>query len=234
MKKTVAIHQPNYVPWLGFFNKLSRSDVFVFLDDVQFPKTGGNWINRCRINRIGSAHWLTVPVHRPSGMQEIRMVRCASHAWKLQHRRVIHEQYRSAPHYHAVSDLFDEIYDSPDDEVLIKFNLRAIHLISKELGLHRGVRFQLSSELEIGSSSTARLVEIVKAVQGERYLCGGGSANYLDSQEFDRVGLEVAFQNFNEPSYPKLDINGALSGLSIIDALAMTGRAGTCDLISRP
>ena len=49
MDKIVAIHQPNFFPWLGYFDKINKSDIFIFLDDVQFPKKGGNWTNRVQL-----------------------------------------------------------------------------------------------------------------------------------------------------------------------------------------
>lgn len=73
--KKVAIHQPNYLPWLGFFDKMSRSDVFVILDDVQFPKGApGTWISRARIAMNGQRRWLSVPIRRSSGLQIIEAV----------------------------------------------------------------------------------------------------------------------------------------------------------------
>ena len=64
MNRVVAIHQPNFFPWLGYFDKIARSDVFIFLDDVQFPKTGGVWSNRVKILIGGEARWSTAPIDR--------------------------------------------------------------------------------------------------------------------------------------------------------------------------
>jgi hypothetical protein len=78
----VGIHQPNFMPWLGYFYKIHQSDIFIYLDDVQFQKTGASYTNRVSINIGGKSSYLTIPVKRDSGVQNINETRFINDRWK--------------------------------------------------------------------------------------------------------------------------------------------------------
>ena len=230
--KKVAIHQPNYLPWLGFFDKLSRSDVFAILDDAQFPKGApGTWINRTQIAMNGKPRWLSVPVKRPSGLQTIEAVQYVDQTWKKNHRSIIHNCYRNASHYRAQCDLLDELFEPTERESLMNFNLKAIKLILAKLASDDQQKLVMASSLSITTSGSARLVEIVQKVKGGTYLCGAGSEGYLQPQQFADAGLNLVFQNFREDARPQLGTSEFIKGLSILDSLIVLGARETSQLI---
>jgi len=227
-----AIHQPNFIPWLGFFHKIRCSDIFVVLDDVQFPKQGGNWINRVRINASGSPRWLTVPVYRPAGLQTIREVRTHESSWAEEHMRILELHYRDAPYFADVRGVIEEIFAERVDS-LLEFNMRAIVLLLDVLGKDEKEKLVLSSSLEVTSSGTRRLVDLVRGSGSSSYMCGMGSAGYLDSAEFESASISLVMQEFVEENRPQLRAGEFLRGLSIVDALFMVGINGTNEIIDR-
>jgi hypothetical protein len=226
----VAIHQPTYLPWLGLFHKLHLSDVFIVLDDVQLPKKAGSWVNRTNLLDGGESRWLTIPIIRPSGLQIIRDVVQVDDAWKKQHRDCIHQWYRGSPHYAALSDDLDELYDSPAKNIC-EINLRAIKLILGLIGSGDYNKIVLASSLSITSSSTQRLVDLVHKVNGTKYLCGSGSDGYLEPAVFKEAEIDLKYQMFIEHERPQLRTNVFTRGMSIIDSILMLGPQETYKLL---
>jgi len=227
----VAIHQPNFLPWLGFFHKLIQCDVFVVLDDVQIQKTGSSWASRTRILELGNSRWLTIPINRPSGTQQIRLTTIREDGmWRKSHRGRLHEAYRRAPYYSRLSDFLDNLYDNSGDS-LLNFNLAAIHGILDLLGLSDAKKFVLASSLGVKSNGTTRLVNLVKSVGGDSYLCGSGSSGYLEPRAFEEASLTLVWQSFTELSRSQLGTTTFVSGLSIIDAMLMLGPTQTRGLL---
>jgi len=219
----VAIHQPNFLPWLGFFHKLIQSDVFVVLDDVQIQKTRSSWVNRTRILVAGSPRWLTIPINRPSGVQQIRLTTIHDGAdWHRSHRGLLHEAYRKAPHYKVLSDFLDGLYENRTNS-LLEFNLSAIHAVLDLLGLSDARKLVMASSFAVDSQGTDRLIGLVKRVGGDSYLCGSGSSGYLEPKKFDEASVSLVWQNFSEVSRSQLGTTKFVAGLSIIDALLTHG-----------
>jgi len=230
----VACHQPNYLPWLGFFHKLHHCDVFVVLDDAQIQKTGSSWVNRTKILFAGGPRWLTLPINRPSGLQQIRLTTIPEgEAWWKGHRGLLHEAYRRAPHYKSLSSFLDGLYGSPSKS-LLEFNLGAIHAVLELLGLPEAPKIVMASSFAIGLQGTNRIIELVKRVGGDSYLCGSGSSGYLELEAFEEASVNLVWQNFTEPSRRQLESTAFVPGLSIIDALMMLGPLGTTDLLESP
>lgn len=226
----VAIHQPNYLPWLGFFHKIRKSDVFILLDDAQFPRNGGNWINRCKINAGGSARWLTVPVSRPSGLQLIGEVQGANPSWRQAHREILDIYYRSAPAYAEMLPVLDTIFRT-SGERLLDFNLTVLNMLLELLNPDGKEKLVRSSTLGVTSVGTKRLVELTSRVGGSEYLSGNGAGGYLDPSEFEHANIELSFQNFVELPRPQLGTSEFIPGLSVIDALMMMGVSGVVSLL---
>ena len=219
----VAIHQPNFLPWTGYFKKLLNSDVFVFLDDVQIQRKAGSWTNRVKILSGGAPKWLTAPIKRPSGMtQAIVSTEFAENGWGLQCQRSIEAAYRKAPHYEEVIELVDDIFQiSP--LYLGEFNQITILKIMRFLQLP-SPKIEKSSDFGISSTATDRLVELVLSVNGNEYLCGAGSAGYLEPEKIYKAGIKLTMQVGSEMPYSQIGVTEFVPGLSIVDALMMTGR----------
>jgi hypothetical protein len=196
----VAIHQPQYLPWLGYFHKMMMSDVFVFLDDVQFKKN--EFQNRNRIKTAEGASWLTVPVihHFPQLISEVEINNRRD--WRKKHLRTLDMNYRKAPYFDNFFPLFASGL-TRDWEYLSPLNIYSIEKISKALGIKK--RFIKSSELApLENGATDRLIDICRKLGADTYISGAGGRSYLELGKFDEAGIKVQFQEFNHPVYPQL------------------------------
>ncbi|MBP2291288.1 WbqC family protein [Azospirillum rugosum] len=217
----VAIHQPNYLPWLGYFTKIANADVFVFLDDAQLPQ-GRSFVHRTRIHSAAGGDWLSAPVRRAE-RQLIRDVRFADDDWRRRHRATLLHTYRRTPHFEPVMALVDRILEA-DTDLLAAFNMRAAMLLADHLGL--SCRFELSSAFGVESTSDERLIDLVKAVGGDTYLSGVGGQNYQDPAKFERAGIDLWVREFTPHPYGQGP--GAFQPcLTILDALFNIGPADT-------
>ncbi len=229
--KVVAIHQPNFFPWLGYFDKINRADVFVFMDDVAYPKSGsGTWTNRVKILIQGNSKWLTCPVIREHGVQAIKEVKIDySQDWQEKILKTIKYNYAKAPFFkETITWLEPLIMDT--EELLAEYNIKNILAICALLGINSS--FVRQSELNTNQASTDLLIEIVEKVGGQAYLCGGGASGYQNDELFGVVGQELIYQEFNHPVYKQFSTNNFIEGLSIIDSLMNVGINGTKELLN--
>jgi hypothetical protein len=216
-----AIHQPNFFPWLGYFDKIRRADVFFFLDDVAYPKSGsgtGSWVNRVRIAINGAPVWLTCPIRRAHGVQIIRDVRIDDRQpWRTKLLRTLEVNYRRARNYDQIMPALKELILFETDS-LCQFNLHAITSICRLIDID--CEFRLQSECGIKTTATQLLVDLTRAAEADAYLCGGGAGGYQRDELFLENNLRLIYQNFEPKPYGKSQ--SFLPGLSIIDYLLLT------------
>ena len=227
----VAIHQPNFLPWLGFFDKIHRSDVFVILDNAQFPKTGaGTWTNRVQLIVNKEPAWVTIPIVRAyHGFRTNREMRIEeSRPWRAKVLRTIEQNYRRAPHFDQVAPIVQELVGQ-STENLCAYNLNAIRTLCGALNLVTPLL--LGSTLAAEGRATDLLVSLVKAAGGNTYLAGGGASGYQEDESFRAAGIEVVYQQFQHPIYPQFNSEVFKPGLSIIDALMNCGVEGVRRLL---
>jgi hypothetical protein len=227
----VAIHQPNFLPWLGWWDKLARADVFVLLDDVQFPKKGGTYMNRVQLLVDGRAVWATMPVVRSySGLREVREIRTdASSPWRERLLATLRAAYVDAPYFETTMAVLEPLVLAPGD-ALADYNERALHGLAAHLNLDAG-RFVRSSTLESEGRATERLVSLVRAAGGTAYLAGGGTGGYQQDELFAAAGVELVEQEFTPRPYRQAGTDAFVPGLSVVDALMWCGAAGTAELL---
>jgi len=229
----VAIHQPNFFPWLGYFDKIRRADVFVVLDSVQLPKTGGTWANRVKLLVSGAPAWVTVPIIRDyHGTRTISDTEIDNRPpWRAKLLKTIELNYRRAPHFDGVFPwLADLIADSADK--IADYNANAIKAITKALRID-STRLVMASRTDADGQATALLISIVRAVGGNAYLAGGGATGYQDDAMFSDAGLDLQHQDFQHPVYRQFNSATFVPGLSIVDALMNCGFEGTSDLLNQ-
>ena len=218
----VGIHQPNYLPYLGFFDKLRKSDVFIIYDDAQFTK--GDFQQRNRIRIYHGWKWLTVPVEKkriPINQIKIRNdVEIEGIPWQEAHFKEIHENYKKAPYYPSFEKDIRRIYEQEYD-MLIDINVKLIEFLMKSFEIDTEIVY--SSEFGFNSKSTERLVDLVSAIGGDVYLSGPMGKDYLDLRLFEEKNIQVSFQDFKHPVY-KQQYDGFEPNMSAIDAMFNTGR----------
>jgi len=213
--KIVAIHQPNFFPWLGYFDKIRRADVFILLDDVQIQKTGSSWVNRVKLNINNEARWITCPILRTEGVQAIHEVKIDDRQpWREKLLKSIEQNYRKAPNFQALRPTIEGWIHQETDN-LADFNITVIQEVMQLLGLTTPlIRHK---DLNTSLHSTPMLVEIVKATGGTTYLCGGGADRYQEDHLFEEAGITLEYQGFKPSSYG--NPQQYLPGLSVLDFL---------------
>jgi hypothetical protein len=226
----VAIHQPTFLPWLGWWDKLVRADVLVLLDDVQFSKKGGTWMNRVRMLVGGEPRWVTLPVDRAySGTRTVREMRIdESKPWRESILATIRSSYAHARFAEDVLPVVEEALAAPTDRVA-ELNERAIRVLADRLGVD-ATKLVHQSELDVSGDGTQLLVDLCRAVGGDTYLSGDGADGYLEENAFPAAGLGLVFQEFRPPRYPQ-SVDGYVAGLSVVDALMSCGWDGTAELL---
>jgi hypothetical protein len=226
----VAIHQPNFLPWLGYFDKIVRSDVFVLLDNVALPRTGSGYTNRVEIIAQGRRLWLTLPIARGEEMRRsIEHARIVGGPWRRKLLATIEQSYARAAAFEEVMPTIRRIFEHPDDR-LAEFNIHALSAIGRLLGLDM-TRLRRATTIESSGTGTDRLISIVRSVGGTGYLSGGGAGGYQEDEKFAAAGLELRYQNFSHPHYVQRGVATFVPGLSIVDALMNCGAAGTARLL---
>lgn len=231
MGRIVAIHQPNFFPWLGYFDKIARSDAFIILDDVQLQKTGGSWSNRVTLLVAGQSKWVTGPVDRAfHGTRTIREVTFARDgAWRIKLVKTITANYSRHPFFAETMEVIEPLILNAEPHVA-EYNIHAITSVVERLGLDQ-TKIHRSSELEHHGTSNELLCSITKAVGGEVYMCGGGADAYQQEEVFLRSGLRLSYQNFTHPVYRQVNTGDFVAGLSIIDAAMNLGWHETAMLL---
>ncbi len=216
---TVAVLQPGYLPWLGFFDQLRRADVFVYYDDVQYDKHG--WRNRNRIKTQNGPLWLTVPVrHGGERLPRIHDVEIdARTPWARKHVASIRQAYAHAPFLDRYLPALEELLQ-PKWERLVDLDIACVDLMADWFGLRR--RIERSSVLGIGGDRSERLVNICRHFGASTYVSGDAAQTYLDVNLFERHGITVEWQRYPHPAYPQL--HGAfVPHLSALDLLFNCG-----------
>ncbi len=215
-----AIHQPNYLPWLGYFNKMAKSDVFVILDDVQFSVQ--SWQQRNKIKYINESWmWLSVPVIRNFG-QNINDVRINDASnWRKKHWRTIQLSYKKARFFDRYEAEFSRIYDN-SWEKLRELNVALIRLIRDLLGIK--TTLVLSSDMNIEARGTEKLISVIRELTADKYITGegGGFERYISEEEFKENSIELIYQHFQHPVYHQL-WGEFVPNLSVIDLLFNEG-----------
>ena len=214
----VMIRQPGYMPNLGFFKKIQFSDIFVFLDDVQFSKD--SFDNRNRIKTSLGVVWITVPLTRPVFERKINEVLISYETnWQNNHCNKIYENYESAPYFSSYWSDIEKILTHKYKK-LIDLNFKLIEYFNHVLGIT--TKTIKSSKLVVTKTKTERLIEICSKLDATCYISGISGKDYLNEELFSNSGIKLIYENFIHPTYRQLHGN-FIDNLSIIDLLMNEG-----------
>ncbi|MCX8083989.1 MAG: WbqC family protein [Calditerrivibrio sp.] len=217
MHKIIGILQPGYLPWLGFFEQIYRSDVFVIYDDVQYDKEG--WRNRNRIKTANGIQWLTVPVHvKLSQNPLIKDIKIDNKEnWRRKHLNSIKMSYSKSPFLKDYLSFFEDTYNRQWN-YLIDIDMYLILNLITFLGI-KNKQIVLSSSLGMRTKDRIqRLIEICKIFNADIFYEGASGRNYIDEEDFIRHGIKVQFQDYKHPVYRQL-YGDFVPYLSVIDLL---------------
>lgn len=216
---TLAVLQPGYLPWLGFFDQMRRADVFVYYDDVAFDKHG--WRNRNRIKSPTGPQWLTVPVRHKglSGQKLLEVELDPNRPWRRKHVTALAQLYARSPHTADYLPQLGRTLDAPWTK-LVELDIALSQLLAQWLCIRTATH--RASALGIPGSRSQRLVELCRQFGARRYLTGDSARNYLDLELFDQAGIEVVWQNYRHPRYPQ-QFGAFTPYLSVVDLLFNVG-----------
>lgn len=214
MSLTVAIHQPEYFPWLGFVDKARTADVLVLLDSVQFDRSSLQ--HRARVIGPNGVVWLTIPfVHRfPQNIDEVTI---AEDRYRTKHWKTLQAAYGRAPGYRAASAALEAFFATPRT-ALVEVTVASVHLLLDAFGVN--TRVVRASELKARGEKGDLVLAICQELGATRYLSGRTGATYLDAAVFSAAGIELQVQQFTLPSYARLrDVAPEeAGGISALDA----------------
>lgn len=226
---TIGILQPGYLPWLGFFEQIYKSDVFVIYDDVQYDKD--SWRNRNKIKTSKGTQWLTVPVRirfeEHPLINEVKINNALD--WKKKHLFSIKQNYAKAKYFKNYIDIFEEVYSKPW-EYLIDIDMYFIQKLVEYLGM-AGKEIVMSSTLGIKGERLEKLVKICKIFGANIFYEGFSGRNYIDERYFSDEGIKIEYQDYKHPVYNQL-YGDFIPYLSVIDLLFNHGENSLSILIS--
>ncbi|KAF1079807.1 MAG: hypothetical protein GQF41_3924 [Candidatus Rifleibacterium amylolyticum] len=213
----IGILQPGYLPWLGFFEQINRSDAFVLYDDVQYDKH--SWRNRNRIKGSNGIQWLTVPVHvkfeEHPAISDVRIDNSTN--WKRKHLAAIRQSYSKAPFFKDYIGIFEDAYQR-EWELLVDLDLYFIEKMLDCLVLSHKKLVRSSQIAVENGDRIQRLINICHAMGADEFYEGAAGKNYIDDDNFARAGIRVIYQDYQHPQYSQL-YGDFVPYLSIVDLL---------------
>jgi len=212
----LSANQPFFAPFPGFFYKAWMSDLFVILDDVQFPQ-GTTWISRNRFKGHQGTLWITVPVWKKGlGLQKIWEVRiCHEGRWAKKHMESLKTAYKNAPYLPEHEEFLEEIF-SGKYETLSELNLAVVRYLMRVLAIK--TKLVLLSDLDIPSTGNRRLVDVCTRLGASRFVAQAAAEKYLDEKLFRDKGIDISYVKPPIPIYPQLwgDFIANLSAFDLV------------------
>lgn len=210
----IAVHQPQYLPWLGYFDKIDRADIFVLLDNVQFKKN--EWQNRNKIKTADGWQWLTVPVmyRFPQMINEVEINN--KERWQHKQRQTLVSNYKRASCWNFLEVFFEDLLQS-HWQTISQLNIYVVKKLVEILGIKTPLF--IASEMEqLPEDPDERLIAITKYYGADTYLAGSGGRDYMNMEKYEENGIKVVYQDYRHPVYNQL-FGDFLPFMSVIDLM---------------
>ena len=217
MSKIVVIHQPDFIPYLGFFHRLLDANLFIILDDVQFLRRG--WHHRDIIKTKDGRKWITLGIKKTPQDTKINEIYLNDQEWKKQHLSIIEQNYKKASYFKEIFPFIENLYKQ-DYKKMIDMNLASIRILLELFDINIDIHF--SSSYKIDTKSNQLLSDLLKKVDATHYLSGIGAKDYFNPIPFEKANIKVLWQDFKHPIYPQLH-GEFIPYLSSIDLLFNCG-----------
>lgn len=228
--KRVGIHQINYFPWSGYFNKMAKSDIFIFLDEVQLSY--GSYSQRTPVmSNLGQQSFLNIGVIKKGHMEKTfrEILLNPESVWREKHYNFLKGSYASCPYYKEVMDAIEPVFDT-NFKTLFEVTLCGINIIRDALEIHTPTVMQSSLCYDKEAKKSSLVLELTKAVDGDTYLSGSGARQYMDLQEFADQDINVEYQRFKQFEYSQRKGDSFVAGLSVLDMLFNIGISNSKEL----
>ncbi len=227
----VSINQPAYLPWLGYFERIARSDVHVILDHVQIEKN--SFVNRNRVLAANGPTWLTVPVKTKGRFGDLPI--CGVEIdnqlrWARKHWETLKQAYGQTPYFGTHEDFFAHVYEK---------DWTNLYLLCKTISEYLLNAFAIetpcvqSSMLNVSGRRNEMLVNICKSQKATEYISGPLGRNYIDLKPFEEAEISVSFQDYEHPHYSQIRGRAFESNLSAVDLLFNHGPESRDVLLNR-
>jgi len=215
----IAIMQPIYLPWLGYFELIENCDTFVYFDDVQYVKK--TFQRRNKIKTKQGELLLTVPVLSKGKLGQKINETCINNDinWRKKHFNSIKLNYCKAPYYNDYIGEIGRIYDQ-EYTYLLELDIKLIELLKKKIGIKTNTI--LSSQLKVYGEKDKRIINICKKLKANTLYNALGAKEILDKSYFKENDIELIFQNYKHPTY-KQQWGEFISNLSVLDLLMNEG-----------
>lgn len=193
----VAAHQPNYMPFLGYFQKMSRADIFVIMDTVQFSTR--SFTQRVKIRAKEGWMWLTIPIEKKYHFSSIQDVLLPDgEKWKREHENTLLKHYSKCPFFDVA---FIANYYATDIRHLQEFNEKGIQYMKEQLGIKTEIVRASEIGVNVDLKSTELLIDILKKAGGDIYISGVGGRNYMNEKRFERENINLEYFEFLPVEY---------------------------------
>jgi hypothetical protein len=211
-----------FFPWVGMFEQIRLSDTYVHYSDVPFSK--GSFVNRVQVKTAQGVVWMTVPLLKQKLGQAICEIRINYQKdWRHKHRELLRQAYACTPYQDDMLQIVDKVY-SGQHATLDELSKASIAAVCRYLDLEESRRFLDIRDLDIGGSSSQRVLDTVLALEGDTYITGHGAKNYLDHELFEAANVRVNYMDYRMTPYPQM--HGEFTPyVSILDLIANTGSA---------
>lgn len=227
----VGIHQINYFPWMGYFNKIAKSDKFVLLDEVQLTDSETMQRNRL-LNKNGDIAFITVAFNKKNYMRKkfADIETNKNVDWQKRQYNFLYDNYHKFDAWNEVYDAISPIFEN-DYNTLQEVNIGALNIICNLLNIDTSkFIYQSSLDYDRKAQKNDLVLNICKSVNADIYLSGNGAKKYMDIDSFSKAGITVQYQKFVHPEYPQKYSKDCVKGLSILDVLLNCGIEDTREL----
>jgi len=216
MLRTCAIHQPNFMPWLGYFYKIANADVFVILDNVDILTGSAKAItNRTKIKTPNGEQWLTVPIKKGES-KAICDIKIQNTNWRVKLLKTIHQNYAKAKYFNEIFPLIEELVHFQTNQ-LSEYNTNIIKALCKYFNIE--TELLIASEFaNLSTERNQRIIDICNTANCSIYLSGKGGTKYHDIVMFSKNNIQIQVTDFTHPVYTQL-YGDFISGLSVLDYL---------------
>lgn len=227
----VTIHQPEHLPWLGYFHKMTLADQYVFLDNVQYRHQ--YFQNRNRLMGASGPIWVTVPVrklqHRYGPISDVLIDNAQD--WRKNYWGSIEYNYKRHPHFERYAEPLRAILMAPFER-LVDLNLALITFLSEAFGIQ--VPIVRSSDLGVSGFKTDIIQQICTCTKASVYVSGPYGRDYLDEASMKEAGISVQYHDFAHPTYTQWRRKAFTPQLSALDLLMNYGPASLEILLTPP
>jgi hypothetical protein len=210
-------------PWVGMLEQIRLADTYVHYDDVQLSH--GSFTNRVEIKTHQGLRWLTIPLAESRFGETIAEARVSRRIdWRRRHLALLAQEYARAPHVGEMLAMVREVYAIESDQ-LADYVIASMEALCRYFDLPAGLGAPRSSALGIPGKGTERVLAVVQAMGGTRYVTGHGARSYLDHEAFDAAGVAVEYLDYRKVPHPQL--HGEFTPfVSALDLVANMGKAG--------